>query len=131
MVLEKHKVYKIFHNPHSFGDAFFRDYVLVCPKNDVVLDDGFIKGKKFRNTLKCWNEARYRNFLCTFIICFDGKYSFEHDSSVSEDCYLEELNDDDLKDIRKILQHMSEMGEIYVFNRKLGKIVSTNDIRKK
>ena len=84
MSLVKHKIYKIFHNPQSFSDPFPRDYLLICPDKDVFIPDDYIKGKEFRNKLI--------TFPCLFIICFDGSYTFDHVSSVCEDCYFEELN---------------------------------------
>jgi hypothetical protein len=122
MIFEKNKVYKIYHNPSSFGEFFPRDYLLVCPKNDLVLGDGFLKGKKY------WYEAghfipRYNVFPCIFVVGFDGLFSIDCNSSICEDCYTEELNEYDLKNIRDILQYMAQMGERYKYNRKLNKII--------
>jgi hypothetical protein len=122
MVLEKHKVYKIFHNPISFGEPYPRNYLLVCPKNDLVIDDGFVKGKEFRMN-SMWHNVNYRILSCIFIVCFDGGYSFDHESSICEDCYFGEINDNDLKDVRGAIQHMAKMGEKYQYNRKLNKII--------
>lgn len=122
MIFEKNKVYKIYHNPSSFEEAFPRDYLLVCPRNDLVLDDGFFKGKKYRDEHRDF-DPRYRIFPCIFVVCFDGSFSFNCNSSIYEDCYTEELNEYDLKNIRDILQYMAQMGERYKFNRKLKKIV--------
>ena len=117
MVLEKFKVYKIFHNPYDFLIDFDRSYVLVCPERNVVIDDGFCKGKKYKQRI--WSSCKYRTFDCLFIVCLDGGFRLNQATSISEDCYLEELDNNDLKDIKNALV---EMGGKYRYNRKLNKI---------
>jgi hypothetical protein len=118
MVLEKYKVYKIFHNPISFLKSFPREYVLVCPNRNVFIPDDFVKGKTIR-----YGRIRYSHqlFNCLFIVCFDGSFSFNHDTSISEDSYLEPLNDGDLEDIRKALNGI--IGGKYKYNRKLNAVI--------
>lgn len=116
MILEKDKVYKVYHNPMGFGKPYPRDFLLICPIKDIVFDDGFLKGDEFNS----WHSPKYKEFECLFIVCFDGSYVFNHATCVTEDCHIEPLNEDDLKDIRKVLNDMS--GE-YKFNRKLNKVV--------
>ena len=116
MILEKNKVYKVYHNPRSFEKQYPRDFLLICPIKDIVFDDGFLKGDKSNS----WYSSKYKQFECLFIICFDGGYVFNHATCVTEDCYIKPLNEDDLKDIRKVLDGMC--GE-YKFNRKLNMVV--------
>ena len=123
MILEKDKIYKIFHNPSSFADPFPRDYLLLCPSDNLVLADDFVKGKEYGKGLKYWEQAKHRTFDCLFIVCFDGKFSFNHESSIFEDSYFEDLNNDDLKEIKDVLSYMGKMGEKYKYNRKLNKII--------
>jgi hypothetical protein len=123
MSLVKHEIYKIYHNPQSFSDPFPRDYLLICPDKDVFIPNDYIKGKEFRNKLEWCEAAKYITFPCLFIICFDGSYTFDNVSSVSEDCYFEKLNNEDLKDIKDVLSHMNKMGEKYKYNRKLNRVI--------
>jgi hypothetical protein len=118
MILEKNKVYKIFHNPSTFRDAYPRDYVLVCPNRSLSIPDDFIKGKAARTEYRTCHTKR---FDCLFIVCLDGGFSFNRISSISEDSYLEPLNDGDLKDIRKALNGI--IGDKYKYNRKLNKLI--------
>ena len=118
MVLEKYKVYKIFHNPISFSEPFPREYVLVCPNRNVFIPDDFVKGKKIKYV---HIRNSHKSFNCLFIVCFDGSFSFNHDTSISEDSYLEPLNDGDLEDIRKALNGI--IGGKYKYNRKLNTVI--------
>ena len=123
MILEKDKIYKIFHNPRGFADPFPRDYLLLCPSDNLVLADDFVKGKEYRKRLKYWQQAKHVSFGCLFIVCFDGKFSFNHESSIFEDSYFEDLNNGDLKEIKDVLLYMSKMGEKYKYNRKLNRVI--------
>lgn len=116
MILEKDKVYKVYHSPKSFGTPYPRYFLLICPIKDIVFDDGFLKGDEFNS----WNPPKYKRFVCLFIVCFDGSYVFNQETCVVEDCHIEPLNEYDLKDIRKVLDGMH--GD-YKFNRKLNKVV--------
>ena len=118
MILEKNKVYKIFHNPMSFGKPYPRDYVLVCPNRNLTIPDGFIRGKAIRSVYRRCDDI---HFGCLFIVCLDGCFSFNSGSSISEDSYLEPLNNGDLEDIRKALTGI--IGDKYKYNRKLNMVV--------
>lgn len=107
--LEKNKVYKIYHNPNLFEEAFPRDYLLISPKSDVVYENFNIK------------------FMCNFICCFDYDIVYDEITTVTSDCRCEPLNFKDLEEIKKAVEGSNGR---YYYNRKLGMIIE-NDTKER
>ena len=114
MILKANKIYKVVHSRKFFDEYFPRDYIICCPTRDYFIDDSkFVKISSFLNTLQ--------NLDCIFTIDFCGVAKMYLSTTVFDDCHFEELNDNDILDIKKAFDDGILKG--YRYNRKLNKLV--------
>jgi hypothetical protein len=123
MILEKGKVYKIYHMfaPQEYG----RDYIIFSPLDDVMLADDYFT--EYNMGIRCESMK----IFTLFTVCFSGEVLVATEAEtlnphgysttgIDRFSKLIPLTDKDYDDIRKVVD---ALGEGYKYNRKLNEIV--------
>lgn len=129
MILEKNRVYKIFHGNSSTYPGGWRKYIICSPREDVCLDN--VKNGQVAYKSIIDNEPiHYIPFACNFVVCFDGAITItgkdvnsevvgqQCESGYFEDCTLGELDEKDLDEVKEAMYKLNAK-----YNRKLNKII--------
>ena len=112
MILERGKIYKCI---YMFCYGYVRNYIIICPSEDVEFDDARI-GK-----IADCEFHKVCSVNCIFYINFNGNIRSCDYTNIYSDCRFEELNSNDILDIKRVFDSGILNG--FKYNRKLNKLV--------
>jgi len=122
IILEKDKVYKIKHN--IINTINWRNYVIFSPLSNMTIPEDFLEGNLN-------NYPMSLTIYTHFTVRFDGSISTKYDvghngvpcpsaTGLNCCCSILDINPNDYNDIRNAI---NKLGDGYMYNRKLNKIV--------